>query len=210
MKIKWLGHASFLIETLGKKILTDPIDEKTGYPVYTGEADYVTISHDHWDHNAVHILKGNPHIIKTADEYNFEGISIKGTSSYHDPEQGKLRGTNIIFEITAEDINVVHLGDLGQLLDEEQIGKIGTTDILLIPVGGTYTIDAKQALTIVEKLKPKVIIPMHYKTPHLSFELAPVEDFISNFEIVAKKPYLEIDKDALASKNYEIILLDYL
>ncbi|NLB87994.1 MAG: MBL fold metallo-hydrolase [Syntrophomonadaceae bacterium] len=210
MKIKWLGHASFIIETLGKRIITDPFDEQVGYPVYADEVDYATISHDHWDHNATHVLKENPHIVDTVDELDFDGLIIKGIDSYHDPEQGKLRGSNIIFKIIAEGINLVHLGDLGQLLDEEQIQAIGQVDILLIPVGGTYTIDAKQALKIVEDLKPKLIIPMHYKTPHLSFELAPVEDFISNFEIVTKKPYLEIDKTALENKNNEIILLDYL
>lgn len=210
MKITWLGHASFIINTLGKNIITDPFDDQVGYPVYNQEVDYATISHSHWDHDAAHVLKGEPHIIDTLGEHNYDGINFKGIASYHDPEQGSLRGSNIIFKIIAEDINVVHLGDLGHLLDEEQIQEIGTVDILLIPVGGTFTIDAKAALTIVRDLKPKLIIPMHYKTPHLSFELAPVEDFISKFEIITKKPYLEINKADLGNKENEVIVLDYL
>lgn len=210
MEITWLGHASFIIKTLGKTIITDPIDEQVGYPVYNQEVDYATISHGHWDHNASHVLKGKPHVIDALGEYNHEGINFKGIASYHDPEQGELRGSNIIFKIMAEGINVVHLGDLGHLLDEEHIQKIGQVDILLIPVGGTFTIDAKAALRIVKDLNPKLIIPMHFKTPHLSFELAPVEDFISNFEIVTKKPFLEISENDLQNYKNEVILLDYL
>ncbi len=209
MKINWLGHASFLLEVLNKTIITDPINEKAGYKVYNKRVDYVTVSHEHWDHNQVHALLGEPMVINTLGSYHSEGINFEGIASYHDPQQGRLRGSNIIFKINAEGINLVHLGDLGHLLNEKDIQALGEVDILLIPVGGTFTIDAREAFNLVNKLNPKLVIPMHYQTPHLSFQLAPVEDFTRHFDIVVKKPYLEISKNNLDQEN-KVILLDYL
>ncbi len=209
MKISWLGHASFLIETSDKMIMTDPFNEEVGYPIYEGEIDYVTVSHDHWDHNAVHLLKGEPQVIKTVGEHEVNEIQFQGIKSYHDPEAGKLRGENTIFKISAEGIDVVHLGDLGHLLTDEHLSSLGNVDILLIPVGGTFTVNAEEALTIVKQLNPKIVIPMHFDTPHLSFDLAPVEDFTKFFDLVTKKPYLEIKQDNLKGEN-QIVILDYL
>ena len=209
MKIHWLGHASFLIKTGDKTIIMDPFDEEVGYEIYDKEVDYVTVSHDHWDHKGEHLLKGEPAIIDTVGDFVYPDVSFTGFASYHDKEQGSLRGTNIIFRVAAEGINLVHLGDLGHLLSEEQMKVLGEVDILLIPVGGTFTIDAKEAYELVNKLKPQVVIPMHYQTPHLSFQLAPVEDFTRRFDQVVKKPYLEVNKDSLAAEN-KIITLDYL
>src|SRR5678816_2957292 len=148
MKIEWLGHASFLIETLGKTIITDPFDETIGYQTYNKEVDYATVSHDHFDHNAVHLLKGEPQVINTLEEIQTNEIIFRGIASYHDSEKGLLRGSNIIYKIIAEDINLVHLGGLGHVLDEKTIQEIGKVDILFIPVGGTFTVDAKEALYI--------------------------------------------------------------
>ncbi len=209
MKITWLGHASFLIETAGKFIVTDPFNEEVGYPIYGGNVDYVTVSHEHWDHNAAHLLKGQPQIFTTVGESKVDKIRFTGIKSYHDKEKGKLRGENIIFKIQTPDIDLVHLGDLGHLLTEEQVELIGNVDILLIPVGGTFTVDAAEAFTIVERLNPKIVIPMHYDTPHLSFDLAPVEDFTKNFDLVTKKPYLQVNQDNLMEEK-QIIVLDYL
>ncbi len=209
MKIYWLGHASFLIKTGDKTIIMDPFEEEVGYEIYDKEVDYVTVSHYHWDHSGEHLLKGEPTIIDTVGDFVYPDISFTGFASYHDKEQGSLRGTNIIFRVAAEGINLVHLGDLGHLLSEEQMKVLGEVDILLIPVGGTFTIDAKEAYELVNKLKPQVVIPMHYQTPQLSFQLAPVEDFTRRFDQVVKKPYLEVNKDSLAAEN-KIITLDYL
>lgn len=209
MKIKFLGHASFLIETKAKSIIMDPFDEEVGYKIYEKDVDYVTVSHDHWDHNGVHLLKGTPTIINTLGSHSYEGINFNGIASYHDQDKGSLRGENIIYKLEAEGISLVHLGDLGHLLSEEQMSALGEIDILFIPVGGTFTIDAKEAFDLVKQLQPKIVIPMHYQTPHLSFTLAPVEDFTSRFDIVIKKPFLDIKPTNLAAEN-QIIILDYL
>ncbi len=209
MKINWMGHASFLINFKDKKLITDPFDENLGYPVFKQEVDIATVSHEHWDHNAIHLLNGNPEVIKETGIFNIKGINIKGIASYHDKVQGKDRGENIIFKISAEDIDLVHLGDLGHMLNHGQVNEIGNVDVLLIPVGGIFTIDAEEAFKVVNQLNPRIIIPMHFKTPHLCFELAPVEAFTARFDSMIKRPYLEVTRENINNLP-RVIVLDYL
>ncbi|MBO8157943.1 MBL fold metallo-hydrolase [Thermosyntropha sp.] len=209
MKIRWLGHASFLIETEGKKIITDPFEERVGYPLYEGEVDIATVSHDHYDHNAVHLLKGNPVAVKGTGFFEFGNIKITGYLSYHDKNEGKDRGENIIYKISAEGIDVLHLGDLGHVLDDNFVSQIGKVDILLVPVGGTFTIDAEEAFILAQKIKPAIIIPMHFATPALTFTLLPVEAFTSKFDYTVKKHYLDLTREDLNNTRGEVIVLDY-
>jgi L-ascorbate metabolism protein UlaG (beta-lactamase superfamily) len=209
MKIRWRGHASFIIETGFRKIITDPFNETYGYPVNHEVADFVTVSHEHGDHNATDTIAGKPRIIRGPEQLDIDGISFKGIASFHDMHQGRERGPNIIFKIMAEGIDLVHLGDLGQMLSTEQVQQIGNVDILLIPVGGRYTIDAGEAYQTVSLLQPKVVIPMHYGTPHLSFELAPLEKFTARYDRIIKKPSLDIQTDEL-SQEKRVVVLDYL
>lgn len=209
MLIKWLGHASFLLESNGIKLLTDPFDTGMGYQLCKEEVNIVTVSHEHWDHNAVDKLPGNPRVIRELGNFEINSIGIQGIASFHDKEQGQQRGSNIMFKISAEDLNILHLGDLGHVLNQQQLKEIGKIDILLIPVGGCYTLDAEDASQVVEQLQPRVIIPMHFLTPDVSLrELAPVEAFTSKFSRVVKRPYLEINKKNLGPET-RIIVLDY-
>ncbi len=208
MRIDWLGHASFLIESGGKKLITDPFDESLGYPVAEEEVELATVSHGHWDHCAVDRLKGNPVKVQTTGEFEAAGFKISGFPTYHDKSKGKERGPNIIFKIEAEGITLLHLGDLGHKLDSQQSAALGKIDILMVPVGGVYTVDAREAYDIVQSIKPRIVIPMHYNTPHLCFELAPLEAFTCQFDQVIKKAYLEIKADNLP-ETMEIIVLDY-
>lgn len=208
MKIRWLGHASFYIETENQRVVTDPFNEEVGYPMPGLEADIVTVSHQHWDHNATDTVPGNPHII-TGGVYQTSHILIKGVSSFHDQNSGRERGNNTIFCLQSEGINLVHLGDLGHIPNQSQVKAMGPVDILLIPVGGKFTIDAGEAYTTVQMLNPHIVIPMHYKTPHLSFELAPVEVFTSRFNLAVKKPFLEINRQDLENGT-RVIILDYM
>lgn len=209
MKIKWLGHASFLIETQEKRIITDPFDEKTGYQVLPQAVDIATISHEHWDHNAVHVLLGNPQVIRGPGNFDLNGISIKGIHSFHDKNQGKNRGSNTMYKISSEGINLLHLGDLGQILTSDQLKDLDNVDILLIPVGGNYTIDAGDALTVVKQINPRIVVPMHFKTPHVTINLAPVEAFTCQFDRCVKKSQLELNKEDLNQEPL-VIVLDYL
>ena len=208
MKVSWLGHASFIIESGGKKLISDPFDEKLGYPVYEEEVDIATVSHEHWDHNATSILKGNPVVVKGTGEFKINGFTIIGFPTYHDKSRGKNRGSNTVYKICAEGINLLHMGDLGHILSPEQYLGLGQVDLLLLPVGGVYTIDADEAYQIVQAINPAIVIPMHFNTPHLSFELASLEQFASKFDQVVKQPFLEITANSLPEQA-EIIVLDY-
>ena len=209
MKVKWRGHASFIIETDSRTIITDPFNETYGYPMNPVTADIITVSHEHGDHNAVATVSGEPRIIRGSGTVVVEGILIKGINSCHDMHQGRERGPNTIFKISAEGIDLVHLGDLGEILSAGQIQEIGNVDVLLLPVGGRYTVDAGEAAQMVSLLQPRVVIPMHFGTPHLSFKLAPLEEFTARYDRIIKKPALEIKASDL-SQEMKIIVLDYL
>ncbi len=179
MKIKWLGHACFLITTAdGVRILTDPFEESVGYKAIDVEADIVSTSHDHFDHNHVKAVRGSFSHYSKPGAYSERGVDIKGTASFHDGQKGAKRGTNVIFTFRADGLSVSHLGDLGHVLTDEQVKDVGNVDILLLPVGGNYTIDSRQALEVANLLKPKVIIPMHFKTPVLDFPIDGVDKFL--------------------------------
>jgi|UniRef100_A0A7C3YTK6 L-ascorbate metabolism protein UlaG (beta-lactamase superfamily) len=182
MKIKFFGHAAFLIEGEGKRIITDPYKPNAynslKYKPISSPADIVTISHDHEDHNYYQGIKGNPVVIKEEGEKRIDGIKIKGISTFHDRKRGKERGKNIIFVFEIEGIRVAHLGDLGTEIEESVRKEMGSIDILLLPVGGYFTIDAEEAKRVSSLLRPKVIIPMHYKTSLCDFPIAPVDDFL--------------------------------
>lgn len=202
MKVKFLGHAAFLITSdSGVRIITDPykqgcFDGGIKYEAITEEADIVTISHDHDDHNETRI-NGNPAFIKSTGSQVIKDIKIFGVDVYHDTSKGAERGRNIIFNMSIDGMNVVHLGDLGHPISPEQIGAIGNVDILLVPVGGYFTIDAKIAESIVEALKPKIVIPMHFKTDKCGFPIASIEDFTTNKDIEKVAGELVITKDEL-------------
>jgi L-ascorbate metabolism protein UlaG (beta-lactamase superfamily) len=182
MKIKYLGHATFVITSnKGVKIITDPYE--TGpdltYGEITESADIVTVSHYHHDHGNVAAVKGNPEVVNRAGRSEAKGIDFNGIASYHDEAGGSLRGDNILFCFEMDGVRVCHLGDLGHRLDDKQVKEIGSIDVLLIPVGGVYTIDAKVATEVCDQLKPRVIIPMHYKTEKGLAGISGVEGFLS-------------------------------
>jgi L-ascorbate metabolism protein UlaG (beta-lactamase superfamily) len=211
MKIKYLGHAAFAITSdTGVKIITDPYE--TGpdltYGEITESADIVTVSHDHFDHNNVAAVKGNPEVVRLSGKSKAKGIEVKGVASYHDEAGGSLRGGNIIFCFELDGIRVCHLGDLGHLLDDKQVKEIGSVDILLIPVGGFFTIDAKVATQVCNQLKPKVIIPMHYKTEKSMPDIFGVDEFLSGKANVTRLDTSQVEfKPGELSATTQIIVL---
>ena len=182
MKLKWLGHACFLITSeTGLRIITDPYPQGSGlsYSPINEAADIVAVSHDHFDHNNLSAVSGKPEVVTGSGTKTAKGIQFKGIATHHDESQGKERGSNSIFCFTVDGIMLCHLGDLGHGLSREQIAEIGNVDVLLVPVGGFFTIDAKVASKVCDDLKPKVIVPMHFKTPKCDFPIAGVEDFLA-------------------------------
>jgi len=183
MTIKFLGHASFLITSDGGvRIITDPYesggyDGALRYGPITDQADIVTVSHDHADHNYVAGVPGDPVVVTSSGEV--KGIDFEVTESYHDDTQGAQRGINRMFCFEVDGIRICHLGDLGHLLSPEQVASIGNVDVALIPVGGHFTIDAQGATRAIDRLQPAVVIPMHYKTPKVDLPIGPVDDFLA-------------------------------
>lgn len=215
MIITWQGHACFKLQDKigpdGVTVATDPFGKEFGLKVPNFEADIVTSSHNHKDHNNVSALRGNPFIIDCAGEYDIKNVLIEGIDSFHDDQDGAERGKNIIFRFEIEGISIVHLGDLGKVLDSSQLEKLAGTDIILIPVGGKYTINAKQAVEVISQIEPRIIIPMHYKVDNLKIEgLDSVDKFVKEMGIAPTyEDKLKISKRDLPSEEMELVILKY-
>ncbi len=198
MTINWFGHSCFRIEAKEGSILIDRFyEEKTGLKPPKIKDDIVLVTHEHQDHNNIEGLTPEAFLINTPGEYEKKGIAIRGISSYHDKSQGKERGLNTIYVIKAEDMTICHLGDLGQeKLDGSQVEEIGDVDILLVPVGGNYTINYKEAIEVIGQIEPKIIIPMHYKVKDLKVEVEGPEKFVKELGLTPEK----VDKYKIAKK----------
>ncbi len=212
MIITWQGHSCFRIQNKvsadGVTLVTDPFDKKIGLKPPVFEADVVTVSHDHYDHNNVESLKGKPYVINSAGEYDIKGIAVQGVDSYHDEKEGKDRGSNIIYKITVDDVTVTHLGDLGKELDDKQLEALVGTDILLVPVGGKYTLDAKKAVEVINQIEPRIVIPMHYSLPGLTIELDSVEKFIKEIGMTPRnEEKLKVSRKDLPVEEMELVVL---
>jgi len=212
MKVKWLGHACFLITSAGGlRIITDPYKTGAGldYKPINEKADIVTVSHDHADHNNTAAVSGQPQVVRTAGAKEVKEIKFKGVATYHDESRGKQRGTNIIFCFTLDGINLCHLGDLGHRLSPEEFAQIGQVDVLLTPVGGFYTIDARAANDVCQQLKPKVVIPMHYKTDKCAYPIATVEEFLKGRTPLRRLDSSEVDLQADKLPSDETLVLKH-
>jgi L-ascorbate metabolism protein UlaG (beta-lactamase superfamily) len=211
MKVKWLGHACFLITSKdGLKVLTDPYAVGGGinYAPIKETADIVLVSHGHDDHSNVSAVQGKPEVVKGDGIKTVKGIQFKGIAAYHDEAQGGQRGPNTIFYFTLNGVKLCHLGDLGHLLSPDQVNEIDAVDILFIPVGGFFTIDAPAASQVCDQLKPKVVIPMHFKTSKCAYPIAGVEDFIKGKKNVKRVEDSEVDfEQEKLSTTTEIVLL---
>ena len=194
LQIRWHGHSCFEI-TNDVTIVTDPHDGKSiGIPAPSVKGDIILVSHNHYDHNSVKsVEKEDSKVITDERKRNVSDVQIEGISVFHDESHGAKRGKNIIYKFNVDGINFCHLGDLGHELDEETLSKIGEVDILFIPVGGTFTIDAEKAWKTIDKIKPKIAIPMHYKIGGLSIPIAGLDQFLDKTECKILKVGNEID-----------------
>lgn len=217
MKINWLGHSSFLLtESTGTKLVTDPFSSQmVGYDYPKGiDADIVTVSHSHEDHNALKELKSYKKIIDSVGTFESHGLKITGIRSFHDEENGKLRGENIIYKFNMDGINICHLGDIGTECSIELIEQLLPVNVLMIPVGGTYTIDAEAAKHFVLSLMPNIVLPMHYKYNHVNFDIDKVDNFTKLFEdeaeVIEDLSEFDLDLYDLNEQDAEmkIVLLD--
>lgn len=214
MDISYLGHSAFKIRGKTATVITDPYDnEMVGlkFPKHVS-ADIVTVSHHHRDHDATRQIEGSPYIVDGPGEYEVKGVSIVGIPSFHDTESGARRGSNTIYRIEVDDVSLAHLGDLGHNLTSSEIENLDGVDILCIPVGGIYTIDAVQAAEVIKAVEPAVVIPMHFGRSELNPQnfgnLAPLSVFLKEVgkESVSPQPKLTISKDKLPTELQVVVL----
>jgi L-ascorbate metabolism protein UlaG (beta-lactamase superfamily) len=216
MKIKWYGHAAFKITTDGGvRVIIDPYQSGAfggalSYGKITEETDIVLTSHDHDDHNYTKDIKGTFKHFNKEGVYKEKGLTIEAFPCYHDQSEGKERGNNLLFMIEADGLRLAHMGDLGHTLAQETVKKMGRVDIVLLPVGGFYTIGSDEAGMVMNDIKPKFTIPMHYKTPKCEFPIAGIEAFTAGKKgIKMVNAYeIEVNKDSLP-KEPEIIVMHY-
>ncbi|MFH0773371.1 MAG: MBL fold metallo-hydrolase [bacterium] len=203
MEIKYLSHSSFLIRTKDAKVVMDPFDPKfVGLKFSRQEADVVTISHSHKDHSHTELIEGAPLILTWPGQFEKKGVRIWGFNSYHDKVEGKERGENVMYKIESEGVSVLHCGDLGVVPTDAQIDDIGDVDVLLVPVGGKYTITADEALQLIKKVEPAIVIPMHYGRPDIALEgLAPLEEFLKK---MGGEPIEPLDKLVVKKEDFAL------
>jgi len=210
MDISWLGHSCFRIKGSHAIVITDPYSPSLGYSLGKPTARIVTVSHQHEGHSYVQGIGGEPKLITRPGEYEISGVLIIGIMTFHDAARGGKSGKNTVYLMEIDDIVVCHLGDLGHVLTIGQVEEMGNVDVLLLPVGGVSTINAPMAAEVVRQLEPKVVVPMHYKTSALRWELEPVERFLKEIGVkqVEPQPKLSLTKSSLPVST-RVFLLDY-
>ncbi len=197
MRVEWYGQSAFHLSGDGTAVAIDPFGDMSAlssargiqwdYPAISADADVLLVTHEHGDHNAVEAIGGDPHTLRaTAGTHDSPIGPIIGVASEHDEAAGTERGPNTIFVFTLDGVRVAHLGDFGQSgLREEQASAIGEIDLLFVPVGGGFTIGAEQAALLVDVLKPRWVVPMHYRTERIGF-LEPADAFLEKYERIER------------------------
>lgn len=212
MKIRYLGHSCFVLtESTGTTIVTDPYGA-IGYKMPPVKADAVSVSHGHYDHNNVSAVKGNPVVLDEEGTYEVGGVVITAIRSYHDKTNGSERGENLIFKFRMDGLEICHLGDLGEECSSALIETLLPVHVLMIPVGGTYTIDAEQAKEYVDRIMPAIVIPMHYKTKGLNMDIDKVDAFTDQFDTEEVEELedseLELFRDDISEESTKIIVME--
>jgi L-ascorbate metabolism protein UlaG (beta-lactamase superfamily) len=185
--VTWLGHGCFRLRGRGAAVVTDPYPPAIGLKLQRLDADVVTVSHEHENHNYTHAVR-EAYEIRGPGEYEVSGISVIGVPTFHDSAKGAQRGRNTVYVIEIDDVRVCHLGDLGHKLDDAEAEAVSSLDVLLVPVGGRTSINAAQAAEIVRQLEPRFVVPMHYAIPGLKVELDPIERFLKEMGVTASEP----------------------
>ena len=210
MEITWLGHSCFRLRGRDATVITDPFDESVGYKVGKLSADIVTVSHDHPHHSAAQQVQGVKKVINGPGEFEVSHVFVIGVRTRRGREKGTSREPNNTFAIEIDGVKVCHLGDIGQVPTSEQVAQLGRIDVLLVPVGGSKTLDATGAVEVIGLLEPKIVIPMHYKTEVCTIDIQPLERFLkeTGLKDVAPVPKLSVTADNLPEER-RTVLLDF-
>ncbi|MCL4374268.1 MBL fold metallo-hydrolase [Patescibacteria group bacterium] len=212
MEIKYLGHSAFSLKTKDARLVTDPFSPKmVGLKFPKIEADIVTVSHQHEDHNQTQLIAGAPLVIDWPGQFEKNGVRISGYRSFHDDKQGGERGEVILYKIEADGIAFLHCSDLGMIPDDAFIDQIGDVDVLAVPVGGYYTINADQSALLIKKIEPAIVIPMHYRVNQTQLsQLDPVEVFLKKMgvETTVPTPKLVLKKEDLLDQEMRVVVME--
>lgn len=217
MNITYNGHASFKLRGKTAACVTDPFSSDIGFSMPRVSADIVTVSHDHRDHNDTGSVSGTarrdePFVIKAPGEYEVLGVSVFGLPTFHDAKEGSERGKNTIFVIHVDGVSITHLGDLGHGLSNKQVEEIGEVDVLLVPVGGFYTIGPRKAVEVISQLQPSLVIPMHYRTKKHDDKtfgkLSKISDFLKEggYDQAQTTDKLSVSKSSLPEEMEVVVL----
>lgn len=215
MLISYLGHSCFKLQDKigpeGVVVVTDPFDKSLGLKIPNFEADIVTLSHEHPNHSNSAALRSDPFVVDAPGEYEIKGVMAQGIKTFHDEKSGAERGANIVFRIEIDGIAIGHLGDLGHVLSDEELEQLGVIDILLVPVGGKYTLETKKVIEVINQIEPRIVIPMHYKLPGAKSDLEGPEKFIKELGVEPKlEEKLKLSKKDLPQEGMSLIVLEVL
>jgi L-ascorbate metabolism protein UlaG (beta-lactamase superfamily) len=208
MDITWYGQSCFRLRDRSVSVVCDPYDKSIGLKLPRLTADIVTVSHDHKDHNNVEAVKGEPFVIRGPGEYEIKGLFVTGIKMAHDAKGGAERGPNTIYLLDFGEITVCHLGDLGHVPTQTQVEEMGKVDVLLIPVGGKFTLDAKRAAEVVGLIEPGLVVPMHYGLPGLVLPLDPVQLFLGEMGVkeAERRDSLSVSAGQLPEETKVVVL----
>lgn len=210
MDINWLGHSCFRIKGKEAVVITDPCHPSLGYPLGKLRADIVTMSHSHPGHSYIEAVDGEYRQIKGPGEYELKSVFVTGIATFHDKSQGSERGKNTIYLLEIDGVTLCHLGDIGHALSSDIEEELGDVGVLFLPIGGVNTIDSSVAAEIVRSLTPKIVIPMHYKTPALTRELEPLDKFLRKMGLkeIASQPKFSVNRSTLPPST-QVVILNY-
>jgi L-ascorbate metabolism protein UlaG (beta-lactamase superfamily) len=210
--ITWYGHSCFRLRGRNAAVVTDPYPPSLG-PKLKLEADIITVSHGHDNHNHVQSVGKEPFLIEGPGEYEVSGVTILGIPTFHDAQKGAVRGRNTVYLIDVDDVKICHLGDVGHALDATQLERLGNIDVLLVPVGGGATLDATKGAEVVRQVEPRFVLPMHYELPSVKLELQPVDRFLQEMGVAEAEadpqPKLTVHASSSAGEGEtKVVVLD--
>jgi len=210
LDVTWLGHGCFRLRGRGAAVVTDPYPPAIGLKLSRMDAEVVTVSHEHDNHNYTQVVRDGAYEIHGPGEYEVAGVSVIGVPTYHDEQKGAKHGRNTVYLIEIDDVRVCHLGDLGHKLDDSEAEAVASPDVLLVPVGGRSAINGAQAAEVVRQLEPRYVVPMHYAIPGLKIELDPLDRFLKEMGVATSEaqPKLSVQKSSVAEYETKVVVLE--